>query len=302
MDATKFIWVNGKLTNWADANIHVLAHTLHYAGGVFEGIRAYKTATGTAIFRLEEHVERLMFSANCVKLKLNYTKDELIDAIINIIAVNNLESGYIRPLVYNGYGEMGVGVENSTEVVIACWEWSKYHKYDTGLDIKTSSYIRIHPKSTIVEAKICGHYLNGVLALQELDGTKYHDALMLDADGFVSECSSANIFLVKDRVIYTPCLGTILPGITRDFVIKLANDLGYKVVERKITRDEVYNADEAFFTGTAVEITYIRSLDDKVIGIEGDNPISKHLNDKFCSVVSGKSAQYAKYLTPIKMV
>lgn len=297
MQATQYIWKNGELINWNDATTHVLTHALHYASGVFEGIRAYKTEKGSAVFRLNEHIDRLIFSANALKLHLPYSREELINASIKTISENGLDEGYIRPLVYNGYGALGVGTQNPTEVIIACWDWPKYHATDGGLDVKTSSYIRIHPKSTVVGAKICGHYINGLLALQEIQGTKYHEALMLDAEGFVSECSSANIFIVKDGVIYTPGLGTILPGITRDFVIKLANDLGYKVVETRFTRDEIYNSDETFFTGTAVEVTVMRSLDDKIIGQDGVNPVANKIKEAFKKVVTGQDDRYSDYLT-----
>ena len=200
---------------------------------------------------------------------------------------------------YNGYGNLGVGAKNKAETIIACWKWDKYHgdTHQYGLDVKTSSYIRIHPKSTIVDAKICGHYVNGLLALQELEDTHYHEALMLDADGYVSECSSANIFVVKDNIIYTPKLGTILPGITRDFVIKLAKDLDIKVEECNLKPTDVMNANEVFFTGTAVELTQMRSLDDVIIGNSKDYPIFNQLKDEFQKTVRGCNHKYNHYLT-----
>lgn len=300
MQETDFIWSNGQLLNWNEASAHMLSHTLHYGSGVFEGIRAYNTDNGTAVFRLEEHIERLIFSANSMKLKLQYSKEQLIESVLQTLQANGLTEGYIRPLVFNGYGEMGIGAINKVEVIIACWPWPKYHEITTGLDVKTSKYRRIHQQSSIVEAKICGHYVNSILALQEIQGTKYHEALMLDTDGFVSECSAANIFIVKNNIIYTPGLGSILPGITRDFVIKLATDLGYKVIEQTLTLDDVYNADESFFTGTAVEVTLIRSLDDKLIGLDGVNPVAEIIKDGFAEAVYGKTPHYNQYLTYIK--
>ncbi len=299
MDATAYIWINGEFIEWSNATTHTLSHGLHYGSGVYDGIRAYKTKDNTAIFRLDEHVERFIFSSNAIKLKHGYAFDEIKQAIINTIKVNNLDEAYIRTLSYNGYGTLGVGVKNKTETVIACWKWGKYHgnTHPHGLDVKTSSYIRIHPKSTIVDAKICGHYVNGMLALQELDDTHYHEALMLDADGYVSECSSANIFVIKDNIIYTPKLGTILPGITRDFVIKLARDLHIKIQECNLTPIDVKNANEVFFTGTAVELTQMRSLDDVIIGNSKDYPIFNKLKDEFQQTVRGSNHKYNHYLT-----
>jgi branched-chain amino acid aminotransferase len=298
MQETQYIWLDGKLVDWNKSTCHVLTHTLHYGSGVYEGIRVYKTSRGPAIFRLTEHVERLLFSAQSIKLNHGYSKDELAKAIIETVAANKLEEGYIRPLIFNGYGEMGVGSKNPVSVMVACWPWPRYHESAVnGLNVKTSSYIRIHPRSTIVEAKICGHYTNGILALQELEGTHYHEALMLDVDGFVSECSSANVFMVKDNIIYTPQLGTILPGITRDFVIKLATDYGYQVIENMFKPEAIKTADEAFFTGTAVETTLIRSLDDTIIGIEGSNPVFQYIKAGFAAVVRGETERYHNYLT-----
>ena len=299
MNATAYIWINGEFIEWSNATTHTLSHGLHYGSGVYDGIRAYKTKDNTAIFRLDEHVERFIFSSNTIKLKHGYTKEEIKQAIIDTIKINNLDEAYIRTLSYNGYGTLGVGVKNKTETVIACWKWDKYHgnTHPHGLDVKTSSYIRIHPKSTIVDAKICGHYVNGMLALQELDDTHYHEALMLDADGYVSECSSANIFVIKDNIIYTPKLGTILPGITRDFVIKLARDLDIKIQECNLTPTDVKNADEVFFTGTAVELTQMRSLDDVIIGNSKDYPIFNKLKDEFQQTVRGYNHKYKHYIT-----
>ncbi len=300
MQDTKFIWRNGKFVPWFEANIHVLSHGLHYGSGVFEGIRVYKTKSGSSIFRLEEHVERLFNSANAICLEIPFSKESIATAIKETVAINCLEEGYIRPLVFSGYGEMGIShaSTNPVEVAIACWPWGHYH-VDKPLDIKTSSYIRIHPNSTKVEAKICGHYVNSILAMQEIIGTKYHEVLMLDCDGFVSECSSANIFIIKNNILYTPTLGTILSGITRNFVIKLAIDLGYEVVEKHITLDDVYNADEAFFTGTAVEIAPIGSLDDRNIGTDNSYPISNLIKEHYKSVVHGESTTYENYLTKV---
>jgi branched-chain amino acid aminotransferase len=300
MQETKYIWRNGKLIPWADATVHVLTHTLHYGSGVFEGIRVYKTKTGSAIFRLEEHIDRLIFSANTINIEVSYTKEELIEAVKELVIANELEEGYIRPFVFSGYGELGIHSScfNPTEVAIACWPWGVYHSGSSlGLDVKTSSYIRLHPKSTVVEAKICGHYVNSLLAVLEIRGTKYQEVLMLDYEGYVSEGSSVNIFIVKDNIIYTPQLGTILSGITRDFVITLAKDLGFSVIEKQILPQELYDADEAFFVGTAAEVTYIHSLDDKIIGKEGYQPVASKIKKQYHQAIRGELEAYHCYLT-----
>lgn len=297
MQPTQTIWLNGKLIPWDQAKIHVLSHTLHYGSGAFEGIRFYKTERGPAIFRLNEHVDRFFYSAKTLNMALPYTKDEITAAILKVTKSNELEEGYIRPIAFYGYGKMGVNpMSCPLDVAIACWFWGAYLPHDS-VDIKTSKYIRIHPDSTVVDAKITGHYINGVLATIELKGTHYHEALFLDDEGFISEGVGENFFMVKEGVIYTPKIGTILTGITRDTIIKLATKLGYKVMEANITLAEAYEADEAFFTGTAAEVTPIRSIDDKLLG---DRPIGKNtaiIKEAYRKLVRGENPDFINYLT-----
>lgn len=299
MQGTDFIWMNGHLVPWDQAKVHALTHTLHYAGGTFEGIRFYKTKNGPAIFRLEEHVDRLIYSSQVLKMPLEYTKQQIIDAIILTVRQNKLEAGYIRPLFYYGYGKMGVNPLGSpVDFMIACWPWGAYHN-NNFIDVKISSYIRIHPDSTQVNAKLCGHYLNSMLALLELRGTHYHEALLLDHQGYISEGSAANFFMVKDGVLLTPKLGTALPGITRKFVIELAKSLGHSVIETTIKPSDLDSAEEAFFTGTAAEITPIRSIDDRIIGQNKIGKMTQELQEAFTAVVTGNNPAYQHLLTQI---
>lgn len=301
MQTTESIWQNGKFVPWSEAKIHVLSHALHYGGSAFEGIRFYKTEQGPAIFRLIDHIDRLFYSAAALHMPLPYSKEEIITAIKELVANCKLEAGYIRPIIFYGYGKLGVNpVGNPVEVVIACWPWGAYLPYES-IDVKISKYIRIHPDSTIVDAKLSGHYINGILASLELKGTHYHEALFLDSDGYITEGVGENFFMVKDEVIYTPKLGGILAGITRDTVITLARHLGYKVVEADITLDEVYQADEAFFTGTAAEVTVIRSVNDKAFAKGKESQISSQIKKAYLELVHGKSEDFsANYLTYIK--
>ena len=266
MQKTDFIWLNGSFVPWDEAKVHALTHTLHYGSGAFEGIRFYKTSEGPAIYRLDEHIERLFYSSETIGMVLPYSFDELRKVIIDLVSINRLEEGYIRPLSYYGYGGVGINPHNNpVEMMIACWPWGAYLPHDR-VDIKTSKYIRVHPQSTVADAKICGHYINGLLGQLELRGTHYHESLFLDYEGNIAEGAGENLFIVKDNIIYTPTLGNILAGITRETVIEMTRNLGYEVVEKKITLKDAYNADEAFFTGTAAEITQVRSIDDKLIG------------------------------------
>lgn len=300
MQATQTIWFNGEFIPWNEAKIHVLSHTLHYGGGVFEGIRFYKTDKGTAIFRLLEHVDRLLYSANALKMALPYTRDEIIEIIKEVVRMNQQEEGYIRPIAFYGYGKMSVNPSGCPlDFAIACWPWGAYLPHDS-VDVKTSRYIRIHPQSTVVDAKLCGHYLNGILASLELQGTPYHEALFLDDKGFISEGAGENFFIVKKNVIYTPKSGTILIGITRDTVIKLANTLGFDVQQTDITLEQAYEADEAFFTGTAAEVTPIRSIDDKFLGENHIGPITATLKVSYWEAVRGKNPAFIKYLSFIE--
>lgn len=300
METTKFIWHNGKIVPWEEANVHILTHTLHYSAGAFEGIRFYQTPQGHAIFRLEDHIDRFIFSANVLKMKMPYSKEEIISAVKEVVVLNNLKEGYIRPIIYYGYGIMGVNPTGApVGMSIACWPWTEYLKAPL-VNIKTSSFIRLHKDSTIPEAKLCGHYLNSIMARLEIQGTEYHEALLLDSEGNIAEGSGENIFIVKNGVLYTPGVGCILPGITRKTIMEIATNNNIKVVETSIKLEDVYNADEAFFTGTAVEVKGIRSLDDKVLG-QGEKigPITQKLSQEYSNIVHGKNAQYMHYLTQV---
>ena len=297
METTQYIWMNGKLLNWEEAKVHVLTHTLHYGGGAFEGIRAYRTARGPAVFRLAEHIERLIYSSKALQMELPYSKEEIIGAVIETVRANQLPQGYIRPLVYFGYGVMGLYPKNApVDVAIACWPWGAYLPHET-INVKISKYIRIHQRSTIADAKLCGHYVNSILAALEVRSAEYHEALFMDADGRVAEGPGENFFLVKDGVLHTPKLGAILAGITRNTAIRLAADSGIKVVERDIARDEVFAADEAFFTGTAAEITPIRSIDDRLIGSGEVGPVTRRIKDAYLDVVYGRNPGYDGFLS-----
>lgn len=297
MEPTKFIWKDGELVNWEDANVHVLTHTLHYGAGAFEGIRCYKTAKGTAIFRLEEHTDRLFYSAKAIGMEIPFTRDQINEATVKTVKENGLEQGYIRPLVYYGYGVMGLNPRNApVELIIACWPWGAYLPHDM-VDLKTSSYIRIHPQSTIADAKIVGHYVNSILSVLELKDTNYHESLLLDYEGNVAEGPGENLFLVKDGTLTTPKLGTILAGITRNTVLELCESFGLSVEETTITPADIHTADEAFYTGTAAEVTPIKSLDDTVIGNGEIGPITAKLREAYLGIVQGENDAFEKYLT-----
>lgn len=296
MDETKYIWMDGNLVLWRDAKVHVLTHTLHYGLGVFEGIRFYETESGPAVFRLKEHIERLLSGAKKVNMKVPFSEKELIDAVKLTVKENDVNSGYIRPIIYFGYGKMGLNPDGAPVCVsIACWPWGKYLGEDA-VKVKTSSFIRIHPKSTHADAKITGHYVNSILANIEASYSGFDEALLLDFKGNVAEGPGENIFCVKAGKIYTPRLGNILPGITRASIIQIAKDLGYVVTEKDITIDELKNADEAFFTGTAAEVTAIRQIDDKLIGNGSSGLITKKLKGVFMDAVCLKSKKYKEWL------
>lgn len=296
METTKNIWYNGKLVPWHEATTHVLTHTLHYGGGAFEGIRFYKTFRGPAIFRVEDHVDRLLYSAGLLDMSLPYTKSDIVTAIVEVVRDTGLEEGYIRPLAFYGYGKMGVNPTGSpSELIIACWPWGAYLPHES-VDVKISSYIRIHPRSTKVEGKLCGHYVNGILASLEIKGTHYHEALFLDVDGHISEGVGENFFMVKNNVIYTPKLGTILSGITRNTIMKIAEQLNLKVIETDISLDQVFDADEAFFTGTAAEVTPIRSVDDHVLNAAKIGPITQNIKKIYLDIVHGNNPAFEQYL------
>jgi len=299
MDKTEYIWLNGELLRWEDAKVHVLTHTLHYGGGAFEGMRAYKTDRGTAIFRLDAHWRRLYYSASVLQMQIPYSREELTEATCRLLRENRLEHGYIRPLVYYGYGVMGLNPRNApVEVMIACWPWGCYLPHEM-VDLKVSRFARIHPGTLVADAKVCGHYVNSILAVLEIRGTHYHEALLLDTHGNIAEGPGENIFFVKSGRLFTPKLGTILAGITRATVIELARDVGLEVVERDIVLSEALAAEEAFYTGTAAEITPIRSIDDKLIGKGESGPVTKMLKAAYSDLTHGKNEKYSHYLTYI---
>lgn len=295
------IWFDGTLVPWDEAKVHVLTHTLHYGVGVFEGIRAYKCADGTSsVFRLEEHVDRLLGSARILRMAVPYTRDELMDAIIATLKANKMAEGYIRPLSFIGCGVMGVHPgENPVQTIIATWPWGAYlgeEALEKGIRVKTSSFTRHHVNVMMTKAKVSGNYVNSVLAKMEAVQDGYHEALMLDAQGYVSEASGENIFIVRKGVIKTTPLTSILEGITRASLMTLARDLGYEVVEQQFSRDEVYIADEAFFCGTAAELTPIREVDNRVIGEGKAGPVAKELQGEFFKIVKGENLAYEAWL------
>ncbi len=295
------IWFDGKLVNWDDAQVHVLTHTLHYGAGVFEGIRAYCCVDGkSAVFRLKDHVVRLFDSAKIIGIKIPFTIDEIVDAIIETLKVNGLKEGYIRPLVFIGDGAMGVHPgSNPIRVAIATWPWGAYlgeEALEKGIRVKTSSFNRHHVNAMMTKAKACGNYVNSILAKVEAVNDGYDEALMLDTQGFVSEATGENIFIVKDNLIKTTPLTSVLPGITRASLMKVARDLGYEVVEQLFTRDELYIADEAFFCGTAAEVTPIREVDNRIIGEGKCGLVTKKLQKDYFNAVKGGNKKYSDWL------
>lgn len=300
-DRDGVIWLDGELVPWREAKIHVLTHTLHYGMGVFEGVRAYKTAKGTAIFRLQEHTDRLFRSAHIMNMKMRFSKEEVNEATRAAVRENNLESAYIRPMVFYGSEGMGLRADNlKTHLMIAAWTWGAYmgaENLEKGIKVRVSSYTRHHVNISMCKAKANGHYINSMLALQEALACGCDEALLLDTEGYVAEGSGENIFVIRDGVMYTPELTSALDGITRNTIFSLAAELGISVREKRITRDEVYVADEAFFTGTAAEVTPIRSLDGRVIGNGGRGPITERLQTSYFDVVHGRSEAHKKWLT-----
>ena len=300
-DRDGVIWYDGKMVNWRDATTHVLTHTLHYGMGVFEGVRAYKTDKGTAIFRLQEHTDRLFNSAHILQMRMPFSKQEIADAMCAAVRENKLESAYIRPMAFYGAEAMGIAAKTlSTHVICAAWSWGAYmgdEALTNGIRVKTSSFSRHHVNITMCKAKANGNYMNSILAHQEAAQDGYDEALLLDVDGFVAEGSGENVFIIRKGKLYTPDLTSALEGITRDTIVQLAKELGYEVIEKRITRDEVYTADEAFFTGTAAEVTPIRELDNRNIGTGTRGPITEKLQAMYFDVVKGKSAKHAHWLT-----
>ncbi len=300
-DRDGVIWMDGQLVPWRDAKVHVLTHTLHYGMGVFEGVRAYATDKGTAIFRLQAHVDRLFRSAHIMGMSMPYSKDIITDATRAAVRENHMDAGYIRPMCFYGAEGMGLRADNlKVHVMIAAWPWGSYlgaENMEKGLRVKTSSYTRHHPNITMCKAKANGNYINSMLALREALACGCDEALLLDIDGFVAEGSSENIFIVRDNVIYTPELTSALDGITRNTIFTLAAELGLSVHERRITRDEVYVADEAFFTGTAAEVTPIREVDGRAIGKGRRGALTERLQTLYFDQVHGRRAEHPEWLT-----
>jgi branched-chain amino acid aminotransferase len=300
-DRDGVIWVDGELVPWREAQVHVLTHTLHYGMGVFEGVRAYKAEQGTAIFRLPQHTRRLFGSAHIMKMPVPWDRETIDAAHKAVVRENGLDSAYIRPMFFYGSEGMGLRADNlKVHAIVAAWEWGAYlgaENMERGIRIKTSSYTRHHVNINMCKAKANGHYINSMLALNEALTSGYDEAMLLDVDGFVAEGSGENIFIVRDGVLYTPDLTSALEGITRDTIVQLAQDEGLKVREKRITRDEVYLADEAFFTGTAAEVTPIREVDDRLIGHGGRGPVTERLQGLYFDVVHGRREKYAGWLT-----
>lgn len=296
------IWMDGELIPWDEAKVHVLTHTLHYGLGVFEGIRCYRCSDGrSGIFRLKDHIDRLFLSALVAQIEIPFSREELQEACKEVLRANGLQEAYIRPLVFIGEGVMGVHpYDNPVRVAIIAWRWGAYlgeEALRNGTRAKTSSYIRHHPNAMMTKAKICGNYVNSVFAKREAVKLGYDEAILLDPEGYVAEASGENIFIVKGGLIKTPPPTTILPGITRDSIIRIARDKGYEVVEERFTRDELYIADEVFLTGTAAEVTPVREVDDRVIGDGRPGKVTKELQETYFRVVRGELPQYRDWIS-----
>lgn len=293
---TKYIWMDGKLTHWKDAKVHVLTHSLHYGSGVFEGIRYYSTDNGSAVFRLSDHISRLFNSANTINMRIPFSEEEIVAAVIETVGINEIKSGYIRPIAFFGYGKMGLKPEGApVNLSIAVWPWETYlGAYP--VKIKTSSFIKIHQKSSSTESKITGNYINSILASVEATSSGYDEALLLDSAGKIAEGPGENIFIVRNGALYTPPIGNILPGITRDTVITLAGDADYEVYETPLTLEDIYDADEAFFTGTAAEITSIAKVDN--VALKNSNgTVTIKIRETYLDVVQGKNSDYENWLS-----
>ncbi|MGQ3052890.1 MAG: branched-chain amino acid transaminase [Roseateles sp.] len=298
------IWMDGDLVDWRDAKIHVLTHTLHYGCGAFEGVRAYDTVNGTAIFRLQEHTQRLFNSGKILRMKIPFSQEQVNEATRAVVKANGLKSAYIRPLIWIGSEKLGVSPKgNQVHLMVAAWSWGAYLGEDglkRGIRVKTSSYTRHHVNITMTQAKTVSNYTNSILANMEATDDGYDEALLLDASGFVSEGAGENLFVIKGGVVYTPDLSAgALNGITRNTIFAICQDLGLKLVEKRITRDEVYICDEAFFTGTAAEVTPIRELDRIEIGSGSRGPITEKIQSAFFDIVNGRNAKYAEWLTAV---
>jgi branched-chain amino acid aminotransferase len=301
---TSKIWMDGRFVDWKAATVHVLTHTLHYGLGVFEGLRCYKGQNGPAIFRLPEHVKRLFASAHIVQIKIPFSPAQIEQAIIETVRINGLEACYIRPLVFIGYGEMGLYVEkNPIQVAIAAWPWGTYlgdEGIKNGIRVKISSFTRHHVNVSMTRAKVTSYYANSQIAKREAKDAGYDEALLLDTEGYVAEGPGENIFIVRNGLLKTTPLTSILEGITRDTVITLARELKTPVTQERFTRDDLYSADEAFFTGTAAELTPIREVDGRVIGGGRPGPVTKALQRRFFEVVAGKDRRHRQWLTRVR--
>ena len=300
-DRDGWIWVNGQLVPWREARAHVLTHTLHYGLGVFEGVRAYATPAGPRFFRLADHTKRLFDSARILQIEVPFDEDEVLTAQCRVFAANKLAEGYLRPVVYLGAESMGLrAADLSVNLAIACWPWPDYmdaESRERGIAVRTSSYTRHHVNITMCKAKATGNYINSILALREAQEAGCDEALLLDNEGYVAEGSGENIFVVKDGVIHTPELTSCLAGITRDTIITFAREHGHRVVERRITRDEIYIADEAFFTGTAAEVLPIRSLDGRLVADGARGPVTLQMQSLYFDQVRGRRDAHPEWLT-----
>jgi branched-chain amino acid aminotransferase len=300
-DKDGFIWLDGQWLDWREAKVHVLTHTLHYGAGVFEGLRAYHTDKGAAIFKLKEHTDRLYRSAHILNMKLPFAKDDINAAQIEAIRKNNLDSAYIRTMCFYGSEGMGLRADNlKAHIMVAAWTWGAYLGADNlekGIRIRTSSYTRNHINSVMCKAKANGNYINSILALQEAMSAGYDEALFLDHEGYVVEGSGENFFIVRNGKIYTPETTYALEGITRDTVMTIAREQGFEVIEKRITRDEVYVADEAFFTGSAAEVTPIREYDGRMIGSGSRGPVTEKLQALYFAYVKGQREDHQAWLT-----
>ncbi len=300
-DRDGYIWLDGEMVPWRDAKVHVLTHTLHYGAGVFEGVRAYETDKGAAIFRLQEHTDRLFRSAHILQMEIPFSKEEINEAQLRAVRENNLKHAYLRPMVFYGSEGMGLRADNlKVHVMVAAWEWPAYMGEEAitqGIRIKTSSYTRHHVNITMCKAKANGNYINSMLALREALDCGVDEALLLDNEGYVAEGSGENFFMVRDGIIYTPELTSCLDGITRNTIFRFAEDLGLEIREKRITRDEVYVADEAFFTGTAAEVLPIKELDSRKIGSGARGPITEKLQSMYFDQVQGKRSEYPEWLS-----
>ncbi|MCK9986806.1 MAG: branched-chain amino acid aminotransferase [Azoarcus sp.] len=300
-DRDGFIWQDGKLVPWREATTHVLTHSLHYGLSVFEGVRAYKTAKGTAIFRLPEHTQRLINSGKIYMMDIPFSKEELMEAQLEVVRANKLESCYLRPIAFYGSEKMGISTRGArVHVAIAAWPWGAYlgeEGLEKGIRVRTSSFARQHVNVTMARAKLASTYANSILANLEVTQDGYDEALLLDTQGFVAEGAGENLFVIKDGVVYEPEIASALTGITRDSVINVVRELGLRFESRRMTRDDIYIADEAFFTGTAAEVTPIRELDNRTIGAGKRGPITEKIQARFFDIVNGRAPEYERWLS-----